>query len=137
MTRYILPAILAFGLAACGNDGAGEEAQRNSIGEAIDEKALVEAVNSSIDRNAVEGLAREAISSAVQEAIPAEIRAAGMVVDEKALAKGIDQAIDVKTLRSAVENAAVAVGKSLAEVSGSSRPVSTSEQPAPRPRRAP
>lgn len=109
MTRYILPAILAFGLAACGNDGAGEEAQRNSIGEAIDEKALVEAVNSSIDRNAVEGLAREAISSAVQEAIPAEIRAAGMVVDEKALAKGIDQAIDVKTLRSAVENAAVAV----------------------------
>lgn len=107
MTRFILPATLAFMLAACGNSGAGEEAQRNGVAEAIDERALVEAVNSAIDRDAVEGLARETISGAIQEAIPAEIRAAGVVVDERALAKGIDQAIDVKALGTAAEDAAL------------------------------
>lgn len=108
MRKIILPAALAFALTACGNS-VGDEAQRNGAAEAIDEKALLEAVNSSIDRNAVEGLARGAISGAVQEAIPPEIRAAGVVVDEKALAKGIDQAIDGKALGAAAENAAKGV----------------------------
>lgn len=104
MKKIILPAALAFALTACGNS-VGDEAQRNGAADAIDEKALLEAVNSSIDRNAVEGLARGAISGAVQEAIPPEIQAAGAVVDEKALAQGVDQAIDGKALGTAAESA--------------------------------
>lgn len=104
MKKIILPATFAFALAACG-DSVGDQAQRNGVREAIDEKALVAAVNSSIDRNTVEGMAHGAIAGAVQEAIPAEARAVAAVVDEKALAKGIDQAIDGKALGTAAEDA--------------------------------
>jgi hypothetical protein len=71
----------------------------------IDEKALGEAVNQSIDRAAVEDLARGAVAGAVQEAIPAEVRAVGAVIDEEALARGIDQAVDGNALGEAVHGA--------------------------------
>ncbi len=104
MSRIIFTAAAAFALAACGTGEAGIDAQalQNGLGAAVDERALAEAVNQSIDRKAVEGIARGAVAGAVQEAIPPEVRAAGAVIDERALAKGIDRAIDGNALGEAV-----------------------------------
>lgn len=110
MKKIILAAAAAFALAACGNVGLGDQALTNAA-VAIDEKALAEAVNQSIDRTALEGVARGAVAGAVQEAIPAEIRAVGAVVDEKALARGVDRAIDGEALGAAVEGVLEGRGK--------------------------
>jgi hypothetical protein len=106
MKKIILSAAALLALAACGTESGGiaEQSLQNGLGAAIDEKALVDAVNQSIDRKAVEGMARGAVAGAVQEAIPAELRAVGAVVDEQALAKGIDRAIDGNALGEAVQN---------------------------------
>jgi hypothetical protein len=105
MKKIILSAAAVIALAACGTEMAASMSGRcrTALGAAIDEKALVEAVNQSIDRKAVEGIARGALTGAVQEAIPPELRAVGAVIDEKALAKGIDRAIDGNALGQAVE----------------------------------
>jgi hypothetical protein len=110
MKKIILTAAAAFTLAACGNLELGDQALGNAAA-AIDEGALAEAVNQSIDRTAVEGVARGAVAGAVQEAIPAELRAVGAVVDEKAFARGVDQAIDGEALGAAVEAAIEGGGK--------------------------
>jgi hypothetical protein len=110
MRKIILPAAAAFALAACGNVGLGDQALTNAAA-VVDEGALVEAVNQSIDREAVEGIARGAVAGAVREAIPAEVRAVGAVVDEKALARGVDQAIDGNALGAAVEGVIRGSGK--------------------------
>ena len=103
MKKIILSAAAALALAACGNGTIGDQALHNTVGAAIDEKALAEAVDQSIDRKAVEDLARGAVAGAVQEAIPAEVRAVGAVVDEKALARGLDRAVDGNALGEAIQ----------------------------------
>jgi hypothetical protein len=107
MSKIILSAAAALTLAACGTGGGSVDPQavQNGLGAAIDEKALMGALNQSIDRKAVEGMARGAVAGAVQEAIPAEVRAAGAVIDEQALAKGIDRAVDGNALGAAALNA--------------------------------
>jgi hypothetical protein len=112
MKKIILSAAAAaaFALAGCGNAGVSDQTLTDAAG-AIDRGALAEAVNQSIDRKAVEGLARGAVAGAVQEAIPAEIRAVGAVVDERALVRGVDQAVDGNALGAAVEGVIKGGGK--------------------------
>jgi hypothetical protein len=102
MKKIILSAAAAFALAACGSVEVGDQALSNAAA-AIDEGALAAAVNQSIDRTAIEGMARGAVAGAVQEAIPAEVRAVGAVVNEEALVGGIDRAVDGNKLGAAVE----------------------------------
>jgi hypothetical protein len=112
MKKIMLVAAGALALSACGDGGLSVEAMQNSAAEAIDEKALLGAVNRSIDRKAVEDLARGAVAGAVQEAIPPEVRLAGAVIDEKALLEGVDRAVDGQalgdTLKGAIEGAQTA-----------------------------
>lgn len=108
--KIILSAAAAFALAACGGAGPGDQALTDAAA-AIDEGALAEAVNQSVDRKAVEGVARGAVAGAVREAIPAEVRAAGALVDEQALARGVDRAIDGNALGAAVEGVIKGSGK--------------------------
>lgn len=110
MKKIILPIAAAFALTACGSVGLGDQALTN-VAAVVDEGKLVDAVDQSIDRKAVEGLARGAVAGAVREAIPAEVRAAGAVVDEAALARGVDQAIDGNALGAAVEGVIRGGGK--------------------------
>lgn len=111
MKKIILSAAAAFALAACGDARLGDHALTNAAAAAVDEGALVEAVNRSVDRKAVEGLARGAVEGAVREAIPAEVRAVGAVVDEAALARGVGQAVDGNALGAAVEGVLEGAGK--------------------------
>ena len=110
MKKIILSAAAALVLAGCGSVEAGEQSLANAAA-AIDGEALVEAVDGSVDRNAVEGLARGAVAGAVREAIPAEVRAVGAVVDEQALARGVGQAIDSNALGAAVKGAVESGGE--------------------------
>jgi hypothetical protein len=107
MLKIIISAAGAIALAACGTgaDRADQLALDNGLRTVIDEKALGEAVNQSIDREAVKDLARGAVAGAVQEVIPAEVRAVGGVIDEEALARGIDKAVDGNALKDAVDGA--------------------------------
>lgn len=105
MKKIILIAAAALALPACGSVGSSVETLGNTAAKAVDGKALISAVNQSIDRQAVEGLARNAVAGAVQEAIPPEVRAVGAVVNEQALVSGVDRAIDVKVLEGAMQEA--------------------------------
>jgi hypothetical protein len=110
MKKIILAFTAAFALAACGNAGLGDQSLANAAA-AVDERGLAEAVNRSIDREALEGVARGAVAGAVQEAVPPELRAVGAVVDERALARGVDQAVDGNALGAAVEGLIKGGGK--------------------------
>jgi hypothetical protein len=114
MFKFILSAAGALALVACGSGESSVDqlALDNGLRASLDEKALAEAVNQSIDREAVKDLARGAVAGAVQEAIPAEVRAVGAVIDEKALARGIEEAIDENALNEAVDVAVGSSGKS-------------------------
>ncbi len=105
MNKIILLAAGALALSACGEGAINVGELQNVAAGAVDEAALVSAVNQSIDRQAVEGIARGAVAGAVQEAIPAEVRAVGAVIDEKALVQGVDRAIDGNALGAAVTGA--------------------------------
>jgi hypothetical protein len=107
MKNVILLAAGALALAACGvdDDGLDQRALGDRLRAAIDEKALAGAVSQSIDRKPVDEIARGTLAEAVQEAIPAEVRAVGAVVDEQALASGIGGAIDGEVLGQAVHGA--------------------------------
>jgi hypothetical protein len=111
MLKIILFAAGALALAACGTgeDSADQLALDNGLRAVIDERALAEAVNHSIDREAVKDLARGAVAGAVagavQDGIPAEVRAVGAVVNEEALVSGIDQAVIVNALSEAAHGA--------------------------------
>jgi hypothetical protein len=112
MKKIILSAAGALALAACGGSGSiDDQTLQNTLGAAIDEEALAGAVNQSIDRKAVEDIARGAVAGAVQDAIPAEVRAVGAVIDEKALASGIDQAVDGNALGEAIQGVIKGVEK--------------------------
>ena len=103
MKKIILSAAGALALAACGS--GNDQTLHNDVDAAIDEQALVSAVNQSIDLKAAEGLAHGAVAGAVREAIPPELRAVGAVIDEKALVRGVDQAVDGKALGNTIQGA--------------------------------
>jgi hypothetical protein len=113
MKNVTLIAAGALALAACGMGDANldQQALDNSLRVAIDEKALAATVTQSVDRKAVEEIARGTVAGAVQEAIPAEVRAVGAVVDEQALATGIGRAIDSDALGQAVQGVVDGVEK--------------------------
>ena len=102
MHKMIFAAAAALTLSACGL-AADEASREGAAAAAVDEKGLIDALNRSIDRKAVEGVARGAVEGAIREAIPPEVRVAGAVIDEKVLVEGVDQAIDGAALGAAVE----------------------------------
>ncbi len=102
MKTIIALSAAALALSACGN-APGEQSLQNTVGAVVDERALAGAVNQSIDREALESIAKGAVAGAVQDAIPAEVRAVGAVIDERALADGIDRAVDGNALGGAVQ----------------------------------
>jgi hypothetical protein len=112
MKKIILAAAGALVLVACGSGTPNEPALHDRIGSAVDEAALAGAVSQSIDRKALEDVARDAVVGAVREAVPAEIQAVGSVVDEKKLLKGIGQAVDEELLGGAVQGAIMGADKS-------------------------
>ena len=106
MHRIYFAAAAAFALSACGLD----ESARNDAAGLVDEQALIDAVEGSLDRQALEGVARGAVEGAVEEAVRealpvAEIGAAAAVIDEKALVEGVDAAIAGGAIGNAVEGA--------------------------------
>ena len=101
MNKTIFAAAAALTLSACGF--APDQAAREDTAAAVDEEGLIDAVDRSIDRKAVEGIARGAVEGAIREAIPPEVGVAAAVIDEKVLVEGVDQAIDGAALGAAVE----------------------------------
>lgn len=98
--RATLMSAAALALAACGS-GADEtlQAVKQEASAAAQESKALQALDTAIDEQALEGLARGAINGAVNEAIgevlPAEEMAAvRAVVDEEAIAQGLRTSLE-------------------------------------------
>jgi hypothetical protein len=106
MRKIVLASAAALALSACADSDASTQALRNTMGAAVDERALALAIDQSIDRKAAKDVARTVVAGTIRDAVPvAELRAAGVVIDEKALAKGVDKAIDGKAMSDAIRSA--------------------------------
>ena len=97
IARAALVIAAAAGLAACGS-GSEEtlEAVKQEARAATQESRVAEALDTAIDEQALEGMARGAINDAVNDAIadilPAEEMAAvRAVVDEEAIARSVEE----------------------------------------------
>lgn len=107
LKRLLALAGLAIALGACGEAQNTAEDLRNKTDAAVDVKGVADAIRSSVDEQAIKGLAADAIRE--------ELGPVGAVIDEDALVSGVDRAVDGKAVTGAIGQAA----KDVAGVSAS------------------
>ncbi len=109
--KMIFAAAAALALSGCGLEAQQADELRSKAAAAVNERGVLEAVGSAVDRQAAEDLARGAVKDAVREAIPSkELGLVAAIVDEEALVNGLDRAVDGEALKGAARAAAERAG---------------------------
>lgn len=98
MKRVIIMAGVAIALAGCGDTQNAAEELRNKADAAVDARGVADAIRSSVDEQAIKGMAADAIRE--------ELGPVGAVIDENALVSGVDRAVDGKAVSGAIGQAA-------------------------------